>query len=192
MPTDGIAELQRDILDKIIKIARCSQTLQQSRYILIVLQMYWNYFYSYSLDVHIDSLRQEIGLDFTRAMNKIMFDKTIMSNPAAFPFVVLPEPEQTIVPAKGTKLNVEIINCYILFLLGKHPDVPPFPFDKIRQKFKFLSLLTFPEVISALVSIKEECERLSDMSLFHTGTGKPLKLEEFDQAQGQASMQVSY
>ena len=79
-----------------------------------------------------------------------------------------------------------------LFSLGKHPDVPPFPFDKIRQKFKFLSLLTFPEVISSIVSIKEECGRLSDMSLFHTGTGKPLKLEEFDQAQGQASMQVSY
>ena len=117
MPTDGIADIQRDILDKVIKIARCSQTLQQSRYILIVIQIYWSFFYSSSLDVHVDSLRQEISLDFTRAMNKIMFDKTIMSNPAAFPFVVLPEPEQTIVPAKGTKLNGEIIDCCIFVLV---------------------------------------------------------------------------
>ncbi len=35
-----------------------------------------------------------------------------------------------------------------------------------------------------------ECERVGDMSLFHTGASKHLKLEEFDSAQQQASVQV--
>lgn len=46
-------------------------------------------------------LSQEISLDFTRAMNKILFDKTVKSNPATFPFVTLPEPEVEKVPEKG-------------------------------------------------------------------------------------------
>ena len=35
-----------------------------------------------------------------------------------------------------------------------------------------------------------ECGRVCDMSLFHTGATKHLKLEEFDSAQQQASIQV--
>ena len=73
---------------------------------------------------------------------------------------------------------------------GKSPNVPPFPYEEVRQKFQFLSLLTSTEVIDAMVRIKEECGRVSDMALFLTGSGKPLKLEEFDQAQGQTSTQV--
>ena len=74
---------------------------------------------------------------------------------------------------------------------GKNPDVPSFPYEEVRKKFQFLSLLTSTEVIDAMVKIREECGHVNDMSLFLTGSGKPLKLEEFDQAQGQASMQVS-
>ncbi len=73
---------------------------------------------------------------------------------------------------------------------GKSPDVPSFAYEKVKKKFQFLSILTSEEVINSMVRIKEECNRVSDMSLFHTGSGKPLKLEEFDQTQGQASMQV--
>ena len=35
-----------------------------------------------------------------------------------------------------------------------------------------------------------ECSKVCTMSLFHTGVSKHLRLEEFDQAQHQASMQV--
>ena len=86
-------------------------------------------------------------------------------------------------------MNVSL--CLFVWLsLGKCPDMPSFPFEKVRLKFKFLSLLTSPEVVHALVRVREECGKVSGMSLFHTGSGKPLKLEEFDQAQSQASMQV--
>ncbi len=74
--------------------------------------------------------------------------------------------------------------------VGKHHDVPTFPFAEIRKKFQFLSLLTSPEAISVLEILRIECERVGDMSLFHTGASKHLKLEEFDSAQQQASVQV--
>lgn len=69
--------------------------------------------------------------------------------------------------------------------------MPTFPFEKIRKKFRFLSLTTSSEAISVLEHVRVECGRVCAMSLFHTGVSKHLKLEEFDQAQQQASMQVS-
>ena len=73
---------------------------------------------------------------------------------------------------------------------GKYPEVPPFPFELIKKKFRFLSLTTSPEAISVLEHVRVECGKVCAMSLFHTGVSKHLKLEEFDQAQHQASMQV--
>ena len=46
-------------------------------------------------------------------------------------------------------------------------------------------------MIQSLVILREECSKVTNMSLYHTGTGKPLKLEEFDQSQSQMSIQVS-
>ena len=73
---------------------------------------------------------------------------------------------------------------------GRHSDVPKFPFRKIRDRFRFLSLLTSPEVLSVLENVREECGRVSGMATFHTGVGKHLKLEEFEQTQQQAAAQV--
>lgn len=47
------------------------------------------------------------------------------------------------------------------------------------------------QVISALSHIRSECGHASAMSLFHTVVGKPLKLEEFEQTQSQAALQVN-
>lgn len=68
--------------------------------------------------------------------------------------------------------------------------MPPFPFESIKKKFRFLSLTTSPEAISVLEHVRVECSKVCAMSLFHTGVSKHLRLEEFDQAQHQASMQV--
>ena len=83
------------------------------------------------------------------------------------------------------------VGVYCVFCnAGKHPEVPPFPFESIKKKFRFLSLTTSPEAISVLEHVRMECRKVCAMSLFHTGVSKHLKLEEFDQAQHQASMQV--
>ena len=74
---------------------------------------------------------------------------------------------------------------------GKHADVPPFPFKEVRNRFRFLALCTSPEAIRVMEHVRVECRRVCGMTLFHTGVSKHLKLEEFEQTQQQASMQVS-
>ena len=73
---------------------------------------------------------------------------------------------------------------------GKHPDVPPFPFEEVRDKFRFLSLNTSVEAIHVMEYVRVECQHICEMNLFHVASSKPLKLEEFDLTQQQATTQV--
>ena len=100
--------------------------------------------WSYSLDSQSDALLEEIELDFTRAMNRIVFDQTVQSNPATFPFVTLPDPVVVTVPEKGERLIILHWYSTDLFLqcreVSRYPIVPvqrgqgqvpvPFPSDK--------------------------------------------------------------
>ena len=70
-------------------------------------------------------------------------------------------------------------------------DVPAFPYKEVRNRFKFLSLLTSKEAIEALNHVRAECGRVATLHLFHhSGVTKHLRLEEFQQAQSQATMMV--
>ena len=40
-------------------------------------------------------------MEFTRTMNRVLFDKTVTSQPGTFPFVTLPDPHVEVVPKKG-------------------------------------------------------------------------------------------
>lgn len=72
--------------------------------------------YTCRLDVHADSLSEEISLDFTRAMNKILFDKTVATNPVTFPFVTIPEQEITPVPYKGIYMYYNTCICMYMYM----------------------------------------------------------------------------
>ena len=54
-----------------------------------------------SLDSCSDALSSELQLDFTRTMNRILFDKTVTTKPGTFPFVTLPDPHIETVPQRG-------------------------------------------------------------------------------------------
>lgn len=69
-------------------------------------------------------------------------------------------------------------------------SVPTYPFEKNRAAFAFNSLLTKPEVISALSKVRGECNRVAAMSLFHVTFTKSLRLEEFELTQSQTHAQV--
>ena len=69
--------------------------------------------YPPSLDACSDVLSREVRLDFTRTMNRILFDKTVTSQPGTFPFVTLPDPHTETVPWKGEYANVR-------FTFGEH------------------------------------------------------------------------
>ncbi|KAI4880923.1 hypothetical protein NFI96_025448, partial [Prochilodus magdalenae] len=117
-------------------------------------------------------LEEEIHLEYIRTMNRISFDKLVQDNPEEFSYITLPQEEPERVPLKG---------------LVAAPD---FPFEKNRAAFAFNSLLTKPEVISALSKVRAECNRVAAMSLFHITFTKPLRLEEFELAQSQTHAQV--
>lgn len=70
-------------------------------------------------------------------------------------------------------------------------DVPEYPFDEQYDGFAFNSLLTLQESIQAITKVRTECNRVShNMSLYHIPTAKPMRLEEFEQAQSQTTSQV--
>ncbi|KAL5013927.1 hypothetical protein ScPMuIL_008197 [Solemya velum] len=84
------------------------------------------------------------------------------------------------------KLNLRIIPdkaCCV--------DVPEYPFDEQYDYFAFNSLLTREESIQAVGKVRTECNKVSVMSLYHIPTTKPMRLEEFEQTQSQATSQVS-
>ena len=69
-------------------------------------------------------------------------------------------------------------------------DVPPFSFQAVHDQFQFLTLFTSLEAVEVVVHVHSECSKVMEMNLFHTGGGKPLKLEEFETTQLQACNQV--
>ena len=82
-------------------------------------------------------------------------------------------------------------SVFVFVFSGCCLDVPDYPFDEQYDSFAFNSLLTLPESIQAITKVRTECNRVSHtMSLYHIPTAKPMRLEEFEQAQSQATSQV--
>lgn len=69
-------------------------------------------------------------------------------------------------------------------------SVPKYPFWEQKEDFTFVSLLTRPEVITALSKVRAECNKVTSMSLFHSNLSKYSRLEEFEQIQSQTFSQV--
>lgn len=69
-------------------------------------------------------------------------------------------------------------------------SVPEYPFWEQKEDFTFVSLLTRPEVITALSKVRAECNKVTAMSLFHSSLSKSSRLEEFEQIQSQTFSQV--
>ncbi len=53
------------------------------------------------MDKFCTALSREIAIEFNRTMGKIIFDRTVRSQPGAFPFVALPEPIKVVAKATG-------------------------------------------------------------------------------------------
>ncbi|CAK6435519.1 unnamed protein product [Pipistrellus nathusii] len=120
----------------------------------------------------LSSLAREVNLDYERSMNKINFDQIVSSKPETFSYVTLPKKEEEKVPAQGLV------------------SVPKYPFREQKGDFTFASLLTRPEVITALSKVRAECNKVISMSLFHSSLSKYSRLEEFEQIQSQTFAQV--
>lgn len=60
------------------------------------------------LEDYVQILEKEVGVDYCRSMNRIIFDKTVRDDPATFAFVTLPEPEVTHAPEKGRAMQLSL------------------------------------------------------------------------------------
>ncbi|KAJ9531690.1 hypothetical protein QJQ45_021840, partial [Haematococcus lacustris] len=120
----------------------------------------------------------EVNVDYTRTMNKMTFDAALRRGHSgcAAPLVALTEQFQQEEP-KPAPLK----GC-----------VPVAEYDYPHQfsEYSFRTLLTKPEVISALARIRVECAKVLKMSLFNLHYTKSLRLDEFEQGQSQNTDQV--
>ena len=73
-----------------------------------------------SLDGCSSALSNEIQLEFTRTMNRILFDKTVTARPGAFPFVTLPEPHVEVVPQTGEYICETLCAFGLIFIDVAH------------------------------------------------------------------------
>ncbi|KAL3318377.1 Dynein heavy chain 1, axonemal [Cichlidogyrus casuarinus] len=119
------------------------------------------------------NLEKQIQLDYLRSMNDLVLREAIKERPDVFNFVKLPR------QAKKKKI-----------LRGTY-DIPSYEFDKVYDQFAFTSMLTRPEVIETRNRVQFECLEASRKLLFQTPVTKPLRLEEFEQVQQQATLQVA-
>ncbi|KTF88877.1 hypothetical protein cypCar_00027703 [Cyprinus carpio] len=126
----------------------------------------------YSLQECVMELEEELRLEYIHTMNQMCFDKVVQESPEEFPHIKIPQKEPEKVPEKGLV------------------SVPDYPFEKNRAAFVFNTLLTKPEVITVLSIVREECNRVAKMSLFHLSFTKSLSLEEFESAQSQKHAQI--
>lgn len=65
------------------------------------------------LDDYLQVLEKEVNIDFCRSMNRIIFDKTVESDPFTFGFVTQPEEANVVVPEKGRHLRIKDQICRI-------------------------------------------------------------------------------
>ncbi|XP_063282706.1 dynein axonemal heavy chain 1 [Pelobates fuscus] len=156
MPTSGHCKIAAESLSRMKKHVLTTSRLKAEK----------------DLSCQLESLEEEISLDYERTMNKIIFDRHVSSNPHKFPYVTLPDRLEDKAPKKGLV------------------DVPEYSFAKSRAAFTFTTLLTRPEVIKSLCKVRAECNKVSTMSLFHSTLTKCVRLEEFEQTQSQTFSQV--
>uniref|UniRef100_A0A3Q3STI9 Dynein, axonemal, heavy chain 1 n=1 Tax=Mastacembelus armatus TaxID=205130 RepID=A0A3Q3STI9_9TELE len=125
-----------------------------------------------SVDKCIGDIEKDVKLEYNRTMNRMIFDKVVMSHPKEFSHITLPKKHPEYVPQKG---------CV---------PVPHFPYNQNQASFVFRSMLTKPEVICVLSGVLSESSKVANMRLFNVTSIKPLRLDEFEVIQSQMHAQV--
>jgi dynein heavy chain len=121
------------------------------------------------------TLINEIKLDYSRQMNKMLFDKEIFNdeNQSMYSFLQLPK-----VKVKQEKIRNRV------------KDLPQYKFKELKQIFTFKSFLNKSEAVSTLAKVRTECERLASQCIIATNINKTIKLEEFELIQNNHIQQM--
>ncbi|XP_036957739.1 dynein heavy chain 1, axonemal isoform X2 [Acanthopagrus latus] len=122
---------------------------------------------------YIGVLEREIKLEYDYTMNRMSFNKVVMSHPEEFAHITLPQKNPEFVPQKG---------CV---------PVPHSAYKKNQAAFIDNSLLVKPEVIRVLCEIWANCNKVATMRLFNITLITQLRLDEFENIQSQTQTQIN-
>lgn len=125
-------------------------------------------------------LINEINIDYARTMNRIVFDELTKKRMSA-KSVNIVHFDGEVFKDVPTITNLQMGTV----------SVPWYDFLEQFSEFSFNTSLTKPEVITASVKVLTECNKVLKMNLFNLYFTKSMKLEDFEQAQKQASDQVA-
>ncbi|GMH32802.1 hypothetical protein BSKO_00636 [Bryopsis sp. KO-2023] len=162
MPMDDITPLTVETINRMIGFALNSSHLKEK--IMDTTQ-------------HIN----EINIQYARTMNKIIFDHRVHQTHNSTCITMIPLTESDIPPIEEDE-----------FAHSKSMVVLP-AYDYLEQfsEFSFRSLLTKAEVVSAIVKVRLECQKVLRTQLFNIHFAKSTKLDEFEQSQLQAGDQMA-
>uniref|UniRef100_A0A8C6YUI0 Dynein axonemal heavy chain 1 n=1 Tax=Nothoprocta perdicaria TaxID=30464 RepID=A0A8C6YUI0_NOTPE len=94
MPTDGLNSISEESLGRMRLLAVHTPNLKEGKRVLD----------------RLCRLEKEVRLDYERAMNKISFDKVVLSKPQTFSYVTLPDKDEEKVPEKGMEHKAEALS----------------------------------------------------------------------------------
>jgi len=171
MPTDEIAPLDTEQVNRILLLALNTKKLKQN-----------------ALDT--TALLNEVNIDFGRTMNKIIFDVNLRDpQQQQLRHQLHLEVVEEVNAAMGLGED-DLPQKRPVGYLGVI-SVPFHDLPKHFSNFCFHSFYTKIEAISALVKVQAECLRLGKLSLFNTNVTKSVRLEEFEQMQNSCIIQLS-
>ncbi|KAI9104654.1 dynein heavy chain and region D6 of dynein motor-domain-containing protein [Phlyctochytrium arcticum] len=124
-----------------------------------------------------DSILAEIRYDYSRAMNKQLFQHEVDNSQNKDQYGSLALPTENLEQA-----------------IRKSPtdtsDIAGYDYQKQRKGFSFSTFLSSLEVVRTLAKVRIECDKIASTSLFVTTVTKSVRLDEFEQAQGQCLLNV--
>jgi dynein heavy chain len=155
MPQQDLPELDSEQVSRILHCATASKYLRARQ-------------------VETSTILYEVQMDFGRTMNRIIMEKTIEKSEEELKQMI---PANLTLPPKAPEKEVPYF--------GRVPVPPPNDFPEKFSNFCFHSLFIKPEVIHAMVDIREECNKVcQDYRIFETNMGgKIMRVEEFKQHQ---------
>ena len=137
------------------------------------------------------ALLLEINNDYSKALNKMLFDKYLESSNEDLLLhnLTLPAKIEKDVPYYGlleleSKKGAKEI---YMFNLNEVFIVEPKSFEHIFKEFCLATLTIKNEVVTALQEIKRECLKVTDLDIFNLRINKAVRYEEYKQLQDSES-----
>jgi dynein heavy chain len=158
MPTDDVGSLNSEQVRRVVESAISSGKLKGA-------------------DLDTSLLVSEVSTDYSRTMNKIIFDANVAASQGG-----------------GSGGSGAAMSMASSLQLPPAPHIPPPPeqgcvdagYDDFKRKFSALAFATFltkPEVITALSIVQEECEKITKTRIFNVSIKRSLDIDEFVNSQ---------